>query len=88
MNEPHLRLTATSLLLQGEYTHLPMRMIARQLAKVMRSASLQTVYGASHMGPFTHMAVVNTTMANHIAAAEDRVPRGESTDAADIYQAA
>ena len=65
------------LLLQGEHTHLPMRMIARRLSKVMKSASLQTVYGASHMGPFTHAAVVSVMMANHIAAAEDRVPRGD-----------
>jgi pimeloyl-ACP methyl ester carboxylesterase len=76
------------LLLQGEHTHLPMRMIARQLAKVMRSASLQTVYGASHMGPFTHAAAVSAMMANHIAAAEDRVPGGESSAAEDIYRAA
>jgi pimeloyl-ACP methyl ester carboxylesterase len=76
------------LLLQGEHTHLPMRMIARQLSKVMRSASLQTVYGASHMGPFTHAASVSAMMANHIAAAEDRLPRGESMIPGHIHQAA
>ena len=76
------------LLLQGEHTHLPMRMIARRLSKVMKSSSLQTVYGPSHMGPFTHAAVVSVMMANHIAAAEDRVPRGDHAISEDIHQAA
>jgi hypothetical protein len=52
-----------------------MRMIARQLARAMRPASLQTVYGAGHMGPFTHAAAVSEMMASHIEKAEARLPR-------------
>src|SRR5262249_8665868 len=71
-------LTCPTLLLQGEHSHEPLRLISQKLAHAMRRVSLQTVYGAGHMGPFSDSAVVAEMMADHIAAAEDRLPRGSS----------
>jgi pimeloyl-ACP methyl ester carboxylesterase len=64
------RLNFPILLLQGEHAPAPTQMIARQLAKAMRFASLQTVYGAGHMGPFTHAAVVAAMMTDWIIRSE------------------
>jgi pimeloyl-ACP methyl ester carboxylesterase len=58
------------LLLVGEHTREPARLIARQLARVTTPTSLRTVFGAGHMGPFTHATIVNTMIANHIMRAD------------------
>ena len=58
------------LLLVGERTWEPVRLIARQLAAAMKPASLRTVFGAGHMGPFTHAASVNAMIAGHIMRVE------------------
>ncbi len=60
------RLNVPTLLLQGEFAPKPTRVIARLLAKAMRRVSLQTVYGAGHMGPFSHSGVVSAMMADWI----------------------
>lgn len=60
------RLNVPTLLLQGELAPQPTRVIARTLAKAMRRASLQTVYGAGHMGPFSHAHAVSAMMADWI----------------------
>jgi pimeloyl-ACP methyl ester carboxylesterase len=60
------RVNVPTLLLQGEFAPKPTRVIARLLAKAMRRASLQTVYGAGHMGPFSHADVVSAMTANWI----------------------
>ena len=49
------RFNFPALLMVGEHTTDPVRIIARQLAKAMK-LSLRTVFGAGHMGPFTHAA--------------------------------
>lgn len=54
------------LLLQGEHSLHATQMISRQLHRVMKFATLQTVRGAGHMGPFTHTAAVNALMVDHI----------------------
>jgi pimeloyl-ACP methyl ester carboxylesterase len=54
------------LLLLGEHTSEPVRLIGRQLAKAIKRCSQRTVFGAGHMGPFTHAAIVNTMIADHI----------------------
>ena len=59
-----------TLLLIGELTSEPVRLIARQLAEAMKPASLRTVFGAGHMGPFTHAAAVNAMIASHIMRVE------------------
>jgi pimeloyl-ACP methyl ester carboxylesterase len=69
------RLNCPVLLLQGEFSLEPLCMIAQRLAHAMKLASLQTVYGAGHMGPFTHAAEVSAMMTNHILSAEERLPR-------------
>jgi pimeloyl-ACP methyl ester carboxylesterase len=76
------------LLVQSEHTHQPMRMIARQLARAMRPASLQTIYGAGHMGPFSHAAAVSEMIAGHVDIAEARLPRSKREFRADISRAA
>jgi pimeloyl-ACP methyl ester carboxylesterase len=58
------------LLLVGEHTSEPVRLIGRQLAEVMAPISLRTVFGAGHMGPFTHATIVNTLIAGHIMRAD------------------
>ena len=52
-----------TLLLVGEHACEPVRLIGRQLAENMAPASLRTVFGAGHMGPFTHAVMVNTMIA-------------------------
>lgn len=61
------------LLMQGEHAPELTRTIARQLTKIIRFASPQTVYGAGHMGPFSHAATVNAMMTDWIARAEQRL---------------
>jgi pimeloyl-ACP methyl ester carboxylesterase len=56
------------LLLQGEYSPEPMQRITQQLGRAMTRAGRRTVYGAGHMGPFTHSAVVSGLITEHIAA--------------------
>ena len=64
------RFNFPTLLMAGEHTSEPVRIIARQLAKAMKSCSMRTVFGAGHMGPFTHAAVVNAMIADHVLRAE------------------
>ena len=64
------RFSFPTLLMAGEHTSEPVRIIARQLAKAMKSCSMRTVFGAGHMGPFTHAAVVNAMIADHVLRAE------------------
>jgi pimeloyl-ACP methyl ester carboxylesterase len=82
------RLNCPVLLLQGEYSPEPTRMIARQLAKAMKLASLQTVYGVGHMGPMSHAATLSAMMANHIISAESRLSRDERDFGRNIDRAA
>ena len=56
------------LLMQGEYSSEPMQRITRQLGRAMPRARRRTVYGAGHMGPYTHQAVVSALITEHIAA--------------------
>jgi pimeloyl-ACP methyl ester carboxylesterase len=82
------RLNCPILLLQGEHSPQPMHMISRQLARAMKRASLQSVYGAGHMAPMNQAPVVNAMMANHIVSAEMQLPRGEVEIAPNISRAA
>jgi pimeloyl-ACP methyl ester carboxylesterase len=68
------------LLLIGERTSEPVRLIARQLAAAMKPASLRTVFGAGHMGPFTHAAGVNAMIAGHIMRVETSATARGSSD--------
>lgn len=64
------RFNFPTLLMVGEHTSEPVRLIARQLAKAMKLCSMRTVFGAGHMGPFTHAAIVNAMIADHVLRAE------------------
>lgn len=76
------------LLLQGEYAPASTRMIARQLAKAMRLASLQTVYGTGHLGPLSHAPLVSTIMADWIMRAEPSFADSERPAASKINRVA
>jgi len=58
------------LLLAGEHASESVRLIGRQLADSMAPTSLRTVFGAGHMGPFTHKDTVMGIIADHIVRAE------------------
>lgn len=64
------RFSFPTLLMVGEHTTEPVRLIARQLAKAMKLCSMRTVFGAGHMGPFTHATVVSAMIADHIVRAD------------------
>lgn len=64
------RFSFPTLLMVGEHTSEPVRLIGRQLAKAMKLSSLRTVFGAGHMGPFTHATEVNAMIADHLLRAE------------------
>jgi pimeloyl-ACP methyl ester carboxylesterase len=64
------RFNFPTLLMVGEHTTEPVRLIARQLAKAMKLCSMRTVFGAGHMGPFTHATAVNAMIADHIVRAD------------------
>jgi pimeloyl-ACP methyl ester carboxylesterase len=59
-----------TLMLVGEHAYAREQLIVRQLAKAMPSASRRTVFGAGHMGPFTHKDIVTGIIADHIVRAE------------------
>ena len=77
------RLNRPVLLLQGEYSIEAMRLIVQQLARAVGPGSVQTVYGAGHMGPITHASVVSRMMADHIIAAESRLSQCADESEAD-----
>lgn len=60
------------LILHGEHAQLPTRLIAERLGSVIPTASVVTVDGAGHMGPFSHAEVVNGLVGAHIVKAEQR----------------
>jgi pimeloyl-ACP methyl ester carboxylesterase len=55
-----------TLLMVGEHASEPVRLIARELLDAVPAAALRTVFGAGHMGPFTHAPIVNTLIAGHV----------------------
>jgi pimeloyl-ACP methyl ester carboxylesterase len=69
----YARFTFPVLLLAGEHACDASQMIVRQLARAMKQASSQTVYGAGHMGPLSHSEVVSTLIAQHIVRSEPRL---------------
>lgn len=60
------RLRIPLLVLRGEHAPPPTALIARKLAAVMKATALVTVAGAGHMGPFSHAAIVNSAIAEHL----------------------
>ena len=82
------RLNFPVLLMQGEHAPKSTQLIARQLAKAVRYASLQTVYGAGHMGPFSHAEIISTMIAEWIVRAEPRLRPTKRAIEFDTRQAA
>jgi pimeloyl-ACP methyl ester carboxylesterase len=82
------RFNVPVLLLQGEHAPAVTRLIAAQLAKAMRFASLQTVYGAGHLGPLTHPAAVSAIMTEWIARMEPTLAGAEPATPLNITRVA
>ena len=62
-----------TLILRGEHAPAPTRLIAEALPTLLRSAQLEVVAGAGHMGPLTHATSVNAAIVGHIEQSEARV---------------
>jgi len=75
--DAHAALKCPVLLLRGEHTPTPTRLIAESLADVFPRGRLQIVPGCGHMGPLTHGDLVVPSMISHIAqaAAATALPR-------------
>ena len=81
INEPtpphaYRRLNIPTLLLQGEHSPPSVQLIAGQLARALKFSSLQTVYGAGHMGPLSDAAAVSAMMTDWIVRAEPSTRAG------------
>jgi pimeloyl-ACP methyl ester carboxylesterase len=57
------------LLVRGEHAPAPTALIAQKLFSTIRTATIEQVPGAGHMGPFSHAEFVSEMFAAHIAAA-------------------
>jgi pimeloyl-ACP methyl ester carboxylesterase len=75
-------------ILQGEFALETIQVIARHFAKALRFPSLQTVYGAGHMGPFSHASLVAAMMADWIRRAASRAPVSAYDTDVDVDQVA
>jgi pimeloyl-ACP methyl ester carboxylesterase len=64
----YARLKSATLIIRGEHTPEPTRLIAETLPVVLSDGRLTIVEGAGHMGPLTHAAAVNGLIAAHLAA--------------------
>jgi len=60
---------APALLLGGESSPAAARRVVALLGRALPAGRVQMIPGAGHMGPLSHGAVVNETIAAHIAAA-------------------
>jgi pimeloyl-ACP methyl ester carboxylesterase len=56
-------------LLRGERAPMPTALIAQKLFSIVRTATIEQVPDAGHMGPFTHGDLVNEMIAAHVAEA-------------------
>ena len=59
-----------TLVLRGQHAPAPTRLIAEALPALMRSARLEVISGAGHMGPLTHAKDVNAAILKHIETSE------------------
>jgi pimeloyl-ACP methyl ester carboxylesterase len=60
------------LILRGERTLMPTRLIAEGLLDLLPTSRLMVIDGAGHMGPLTHTAEVCALIMRHIVDVEDR----------------
>jgi pimeloyl-ACP methyl ester carboxylesterase len=74
------------LILRGERTLMPTRLIAEGLLDLLPTPRLMVIDGAGHMGPLTHTAEVCALIMRHIVDADERC--GHDTSAAEILDAA
>jgi pimeloyl-ACP methyl ester carboxylesterase len=69
------KLHLPTLIIRGECTPAPTRLIADTLASILPNARRVVVTGAGHMGPLTHGTEVNTLVIEHIKQASSRAKR-------------
>jgi pimeloyl-ACP methyl ester carboxylesterase len=60
-------LRCSALIIRGEHSPTPARLIAETLPTLLPNARLAVVPGAGHMGPFTHAPEVNAIIGRHIS---------------------
>jgi len=61
------------LIMRGEYTPKPTRVVADRLTALLPDARLVVIAGAGHMGPFTHGREVNALIASRVSAVHLRI---------------
>jgi pimeloyl-ACP methyl ester carboxylesterase len=66
-----------TLLMRGAHARGPSRRIVNALSNVMMEASIASIDGAGHMGPFSHAEQTHDLIAGHIAQAIRRSQQGE-----------
>ena len=66
----YAQLETSTLVIKGERSPRPTKLIVRNLVRSMRSARRAVVADAGHMGPFTHADRVNALIAEHITEAD------------------
>lgn len=59
-----------TLILRGEHSPAPTRLIAEALCGLLPAARVEVVTGAGHMGPLTHAKNVNAAIVRHIERSE------------------
>jgi pimeloyl-ACP methyl ester carboxylesterase len=75
MNDPtapsaYRALRCPTLIICGEHTGLPSRIVAEYLSELLPNCRLEVLVGAGHMGPLTHAIQVNALIARHIIKSE------------------
>ena len=68
----YANLRCPALIIRGEHSPAPTRLIADMLRTLLPAASLTVIASAGHMGPFTHTSEINAAIARHIASTSMR----------------
>jgi pimeloyl-ACP methyl ester carboxylesterase len=85
--EAYRRLRVPMLLMRGEHSPRPAQLVAQKLARVCKPRMVETIAGAGHMAPFSHVESVNRAIVDHLLAV-DRDLREDDTQHAMPAQAA
>ena len=76
LGSAYTRLRFPTLVIRGEHTPPPTRLIADSLPSLLPAARLTVVAGAGHMGPLTHSAEVNALIVRHVVKTKGRASLG------------
>ena len=76
------------LILRGEHTRLPTRVIAEGLSELLPINRLVVINGAGHMGPLTHTSEVSALIRRHIVDADAQPRRWRASDLVEAVRTA